>query len=115
MDFVVLLALMGMVLIVHECGHYLAYRVLGIPAYFKISVLVPQVLPRETVRLPRMKGLMIALAGFGVSTLLIVVPGIFIYPLWKALLIGSIAGASIDFLWALSMLFSKNVLIKSKY
>lgn len=115
MDFVGLLGLMGIIFIVHEWGHYLAYRLFGIPVYFKLSVFVPQVLPRQTIRLRRSKGLVIALAGFVISTLLIVVPSVFFYKLWKALLIGSIAGASVDFLWAASMVFSKTVLIKSKY
>lgn len=115
MRFVTLLGLMGIVFVVHEWGHYLAYRAFGIPAYFRISVLVPQVLPQQTIRISRIKGLIVALAGFAASTLLIVLPSIFFYPLWKALLIGSIAGASVDFIWALSMVFSKTVLIESKY
>lgn len=50
--------------IVHEWGHYLAYRLFGIPAYFKKSILIPQVLPKETVIVTKLQGLVIALAGF---------------------------------------------------
>lgn len=113
-----LLALSALVLvlfIVHEWGHYLAYRMFGIPAYFKKSFFIPQVLPNTTVTVTKLQGLVIALAGFFVSTLLIVIPCMFVYPLWKALFIGSIAGSSVDFIWALSMCFTKLVTIESKY
>lgn len=115
MKLFILSILVAALFIVHEWGHYLAYRVFYIPAYFKKSLFVPQVLPKETVTVSKLQGLIIALAGFIVSTILIVLPCIFIYPLWRALLVGSLAGSSVDFIWALSICFTKKVIIQSKY
>lgn len=73
-DFANLLVLMIILLVVHEFGHYLAYRVLGYKAVLRKSVLVPGIDPLSTIVVTRAEGLLIALGGFLLSTLTVVVP-----------------------------------------
>ncbi|MDF2589949.1 MAG: hypothetical protein K0S41_3790 [Anaerocolumna sp.] len=110
---VVILALL--LLVVHEWGHYVAYRVLGYRAKVRKSLIAPGIDPVETIEVPRWKGLVIAFAGFVVSTILVVLPlFLFQYKYYMPLFIGSIAGASVDFTWAFSMLPSKTITIQSR-
>lgn len=77
--------------------------------------LTPRIAPMQTVIVKRWQGFIIAWAGFFVSTALIVVPAYFVYPLWKALLVGSASGSIADILWSVSMIFSKNITIHFSY
>ncbi|MHC1683042.1 MAG: metalloprotease family protein [Clostridiaceae bacterium] len=113
MKFGFLLFMALILMIIHEFGHYLAYKIYGIPAHFRKSLLVPGISPNETIIVTKMQGMIIALSGFVFSTLIFVLPSALIYPLWKALLVGSVAGSIVDFLWAFSMIFSKEVIIQS--
>ncbi len=63
-DFAILLLLMAILLIVHEYGHYIAYRVLGYKAVVRRSLLVPGIDPLNTIEVNRAEGLLIALGGF---------------------------------------------------
>lgn len=111
--FVIILALA--LFIVHEYGHYLAYRVLGIPAKLRRSVIAPGVDPKETICVKRWKGLFIALGGFFLSNLILVLPlYAFSYKHWFVLFLGSFAGSIVDFAWALSMLSRKTVTLQSR-
>lgn len=115
MKLAVLILLMVILFIIHEFGHYLAYQLLGIDTYFKMSVIAPQVLPKQNITITKVAGLFVALSGFIISILLFVYPLSYFYNLWKALLVGSLAGSIADFLWAISMIFVKEVTIYSTY
>lgn len=106
MKLTLLIIMVMILLVIHEYGHYAAYRIFGIPAHVRKSLLAPGISPNKAVSVTKFQGLVIALAGFVLSTVVFVIPSIFVYPLWKALLIGSIAGSAADFLWAISMIFS---------
>ncbi len=111
-SFAILLLLMVILLIIHEYGHYLAYRVLGYKAILRRSILVPGVDPLNTIQVKKVEGLLIALGGFVLSTTIVVIPLIiFQYRLWLVLLIGSLAGSIVDFIWAFSMLFKRAITI----
>ena len=111
-NFAILLLLMVILLIIHEYGHYLAYRVLGYKAILRRSILVPGVDPLNTIQVKKVEGLLIALGGFVLSTTIVVIPLIiFQYRLWLVLLIGSLAGSIVDFIWAFSMLFKRAITI----
>ncbi len=111
-NFAILLLLMVILLIIHEYGHYLAYRVLGYKAILRRSILVPGVDPLNTIQVKKVEGLLIALGGFVLSTTIVVIPLIiFQYRLWLVLLIGSLAGSIVDFIWAFSMLFQRAITI----
>ncbi len=113
--FAVLLLLVFLVLIVHELGHYLAYRLLGFQACVRKSIIAPGIDPKETIVVTRMQGLFIALNGFILSTFSVVLLSYLMnYSLWFVLFIGSLAGSCVDFIWAIGMLFQKNVTIQGK-
>jgi hypothetical protein len=114
-DFAFLLLLMAILLIIHEYGHYIAYRVLGYKAVVRRSFLVPGIDPQNTIEVSRGGGLLIALGGFILSTISIVIPSLLLhYRLWVVLLIGSVAGSIVDFAWAFSMLYKRTITISSK-
>lgn len=111
-DFIVLLLLAFILLGVHEFGHWLAYRVCGYDAVLRKSVFVPGIDPKKDIKVSKIQGLFIALNGFLFSAFVEIVPLMFLgYKLWKVLLLGGIAGASVDFIWAISMLFQKEIYI----
>ena len=87
--------------------HYLAYKIYGIPAHFRKSLLAPGISPNETIVVTKMQGIVIGLSGYVFSTIIFVLPNVFAYPLWKALFVGSIAGSIVDFIWVFSMILSK--------
>ena len=114
-DFAGLLVVFFVLLIAHEFGHYLAYRMLGYDAVVRKSIFIPGIDPKNTIQVTKTEGLIIALGGFAFSTIIIVLPCMLIhYHLWFVLLIGSIAGSIVDFIWALTMIFTKNITIYSK-
>jgi len=113
-NFAIVMLLCIILFIVHEFGHFLAYRVFGYQAEVRKSFFTPGIDPKETIEVPRWQGICIALSGFFVSTISVVFPLFLInYQHWFVLLIGSIAGASVDAIWAVSMLTSKTVTINS--
>jgi hypothetical protein len=115
LDFLTLLLLAMVLLIVHEFGHWMAYRLCGYQAVIRKSVFVPGIDPKVTIVVNRFQGLFIALNGFVFSTLVVVLPCfVYKYRLWPALLLGGVAGASLDFIWAVSMLFQKEITIASR-
>ena len=73
-DFLILLLLASLLLIIHELGHYLAFRILGYKAVLRKSIMVPGIDPVDTIDVTRWKGFVIALGGFVFSTIVIVVP-----------------------------------------
>jgi membrane-associated protease RseP (regulator of RpoE activity) len=107
MKFIFLIFMILILLVIHEYGHYLAYKIYGIPAHVRKSILAPGISPNESVYVTKTQGIVIALAGFVFSTVIFVIPSIFFYPLWKALMVGSVAGSAADFIWALTMMLSK--------
>jgi membrane-associated protease RseP (regulator of RpoE activity) len=113
MKFGLLVLMVLILIIIHELGHYLAYKIYGIPAHFRKSLLAPGISPNETIVVTKMQGIVIGLSGFVFSTVIFVFPSIFVYPLWKALLVGSVAGSIVDFIWAFSMIFSNEIVIQS--
>ena len=114
-EFAILLMLELLLLIIHEFGHYLAYRLLGFKASVRKSIIIPGIDPKETITVTRMQGLFIALNGFILSTLSVVlIPLLFNYSLWFALFICSLAGSCVDFIWAFGMLFQKQITIQGK-
>lgn len=113
--FAVLLLLVILLLVVHEFGHYLAYRLLGYKACVRKSIIAPGIDPKETIIVTREKGLFIALNGFILSTFSVVLLSFLMnYSLWFVLFIGSLAGSCVDFIWALGMLFQKEITIQGK-
>lgn len=114
-DFAGMLFFLTILLIVHEYGHYLAYRVLGHKAVVRRSFLAPGIDPLNTIEVKKVEGLLIALGGFILSTVVVVIPLLlFHYKLWVVVLIGSAAGSIVDFIWAFSMLFQRTITISSK-
>lgn len=114
-DFAILLIVFFILLILHEAGHYLAYRILGFDAVIRKSVLIPGIDPKTTIEVNRAQGLTIALGGFVFSTAVIVLPALLIgYRHWFVLLIGSVAGSIVDFIWGFTMLFMKTITIHSR-
>lgn len=114
-DFAGLLILMATLLIVHEYGHYIAYRILGYKAVVRRSFLVPGIDPLNTIEVNRAEGLLIALGGFIFSIIIVVIPSLlFHYRLWVVLIIGSVAGSIVDFIWAFGMLFQRTITISAK-
>lgn len=115
LNFAILLLLALILLIVHEFGHYLAYRLLGFEAVVRTSLIAPGIDPKETILVTRIQGIFIALNGFIFSTLTVVLISFLMnYSLWFVLFIGSIAGSSVDFIWAFGMLFQKSVTIQGR-
>lgn len=111
-DFILLLFLMLLLFIVHEFGHWIAYRILGYQATVRKSILIPGVDPKETIKVKRWQGIFIALNGFFFSSLIIILPCYIIrYNLWHVLLLGGIVGAFLDFMWAFGMILQKTVII----
>lgn len=99
---------------VHEWGHYLAYRLLGHQAMIRKSALIPGIDPKETIIVSRWQGVLIALAGFILSTIAVVLPlWAFNYQYWYLMMIGSLGGSIVDFIWAFSMLWKKSVTIEA--
>jgi sterol desaturase/sphingolipid hydroxylase (fatty acid hydroxylase superfamily) len=112
--FIVVLLLMAILFSVHEYGHYLAYKILRIPAKFRRSLFAPGIDPKETVLIQRWQGIMIAFGGLVLSLVIIVPLFIFSYKHSFVILIGAIAGSVVDFIWALSMVGRKTVTINSR-
>jgi len=113
-NFIVLIFLVLILLVIHEFGHWIAYRLCGYEAKVRKSILIPGIDPKEDIEVSKIQGLFIALNGFFFSTLVEVLPLMICgYKLWKVLLIGSMAGASVDFIWAIGMLFQKKICISS--
>lgn len=113
--FAVLLLLALIMFLIHEYGHYLAYRILGYQARVRKSFIAPGIDPKETIVVNRIQGLFIALNGFILSTFTVVLLSFLMnYSLWFVLFIGSVAGSCLDFIWAISMLFQKNITIQGK-
>ena len=113
-DFAFVLLLMTILFIVHEYGHYLAYKILKIPAKIRRSFFVPGIDPKETVSVKRWQGMMIAFGGFVLSFVIVVPLYIFSYKHSFVIFIGAIAGSIFDFVWALCMIGMKTVTIKSR-
>jgi hypothetical protein len=115
LDFGVMLIIFLILLVLHEAGHYLAYRMLGFEAVIRKSILVPGIDPKNTITVNKLQGLIIALGGFVFSTVVVVLPSVIIdYKYWFVLLIGSLAGSCVDFIWAFNMIFMKTVTIQSR-
>lgn len=115
LDFAVLLLFVVILFVVHEYGHYLTYRVLGYKAVVRKSFLAPGIDPQYTITVKKAEGILIALGGFLLSMIVIVIPLLLLqYKLWLVVLIGGAAGSVVDFLWALSMLFQKSITISAK-
>ncbi len=115
LKFLGLLFFLAILFVTHEYGHYLAYRVFGYKAVIRKSFWAPGIDPKQTIKVTRLEGLIIALGGFVLSTIIVVVPLMLTqYKLWIALMMGSIAGSAADFIWALSMLFRKDITIQGK-
>lgn len=113
--FAVLLLLAILLLLIHEFGHYLAYRLLGFQARVRKSIAAPGIDPKETIVVTRMQGLFIALNGFIFSSFSVVLPAFLMnYSLWFVLFIASLAGSCVDFIWAFGMLFQKEITIQGK-
>lgn len=114
-DFAGLVFILVVLLVLHEFGHYLAYRVLGYKAVVRKSFLVPGIDPQSTIEVRRGEGLLIALGGFIFSTAVVVVPLLILsYRHWLVVLIGSTAGSIVDFIWAFGMLLQRTVTISSR-
>lgn len=114
-DFLFLLFLALILMIVHEFGHWISYRILGYQAVVRKSLLVPGIDPKETIQVTKYQGLFIALNGFIVSFLVIIVPCYLLsYRYWNVLLIGGLFGASLDFIWAFTMIFQSTIVIKAR-
>lgn len=114
-DFGILIIIFAILMIVHEFGHYLAYRLLGYETVIRKSILIPGIDPKHTIEVNRFQGICIALGGFMISTITIVLPFmLFGYRNWFVLLLGSIAGSIVDFIWALTILFSKSTVINAR-
>jgi len=112
LNFIILLILAILLLIIHELGHWIAYRLCGHPAVIRKSVLIPGIDPKETIEVKRWQGLFIALNGVALSSLVVIFPCFILgYRLWHVLLIGGVAGACVDFIWAFSMIFQHTVKI----
>lgn len=115
LKFAILLILASLLLIIHEIGHYVAYRLLGIQASIRKSIITPGIDPKETIIVTRKQGLFIALNGFILSTISVVFLSFLLnYSLWFVLFIGSTAGSCVDFIWAFGMLFQRNITIQGK-
>jgi len=115
MDFIILLLLAMVLLIIHELGHWLAYRLFGYQAVIRKSIIVPGIDPKETIEVKKGQGLFIALSGFAFSSFVVILPCFVLgYRLWHVLLIGGVAGACLDFIWALGMIFQKTVTISAR-
>lgn len=113
--FLFFLLLVFLLLIVHEFGHYLAYRLLGFQARVRKSIIAPGIDPKDTIVVTRAQGLFIALNGFILSTFTVVLLSFLMnYSLWSVLFISSLAGSCIDFIWAFGMLFQKDITIQGK-
>lgn len=114
-NFAGLLLCVIILFIVHEYGHYLSYRVLGYKAVVRKSILAPGIDPLYTIVVSKAEGLLIALGGFIISTIVVIIPLLLLqYKLWFAVLTGSIAGSIFDFIWAFGMLFQKTITISGK-
>jgi hypothetical protein len=114
-DFAGMVLSLVILLILHEYGHYLAYRILGYKAVVRKSFLVPGIDPQSTIEVKRIEGLLIALGGFIFSTVVVVLPLLLVnYKHWLVVMIGSVAGSIVDFIWALGMLFQRTVTISSR-
>ena len=114
-NFAVLVLLALILLIIHEFGHYLAYRLLGYQARVRKSFIAPGIDPKETIVVTRIQGLFIALNGFILSTFTVVLLSFLMnYSLWFVLFIGSIAGSCVDFIWAIGMLFQRDITIQGR-
>lgn len=114
-DFVVLLLLAFILLGVHEFGHWLAYRVCGYDAVLRKSVFVPGIDPKKDIKVSKIQGLFIALNGFLFSAFVEIVPLMFLgYKLWKVLLLGGIAGASVDFMGNKHVVSEGNLYLRRK-
>jgi len=94
-------------------GYLIAYKIYGIPAHFRKSLLAPGISPNETIVVTKMQGMVIALSGFVFFTVIFVLPSALLYPLWKAFLVGSVAGPIADYIWAFSMVLAKKIIIQS--
>ncbi len=115
MHFAGVVMLAFIVFVVHELGHYLAYRILGYQATIRKSLLAPGIDPKETIEIPCWQGLFIALSGFIFSTGIVVFPLFLMhYTYWFVLLIGSVAGSCVDAMWAISMIGRKKVTIYAR-
>jgi len=115
MDFIILLLLAMVLLIIHELGHWLAYRLFGYQAVIRKSIIVPGIDPKETIEVKKGQGLFIALNGFAFSSFVVILPCFVLgYRLWHVLLIGGVAGACLDFIWSLGMIFQKTVTISAR-
>lgn len=115
LDFGILLIVLTALMMIHELGHYIAYRILGFEAVIRRSFLVPGIDPNETIEVSKLQGLIIALGGFLLSMLVVVLPAILIgYKHGIVVIIAGVAGSIADFMWALTMLFMKRITIYSK-
>jgi len=114
-DFALVLLLAITLLIVHETGHFIAYRIFGIKAKVRRSILVPGIDPVKTVTVPKWKGILIALGGFIFAGFIVNIPLYILgYKHSYLLLIGGIAGSIVDFIWAITMLGNKTVTLQER-
>ena len=113
-DFVFVLSLMAILFLVHEFGHYLAYKILRIPAKLRRSIYAPGIDPKETISVKRWQSIMIAFGGFVLSLMIVIPLFIFGYKHSLVIFIGAVAGSVFDFIWALSMVGRKTVTINTR-
>lgn len=113
--FGVLLGLAILLFIVHEMGHYFAYRILGYDAKIRFSLIAPGIDPIKDIEVSRLEGVLISLGGFILSTFTVVGLSILLkYPLWLPLFLGSVGFSIADFIWCITMMFSKRIVISGK-
>lgn len=114
-DFAFVIILCLVLFAVHEYGHYLAYKIFHIPAKLRHSILIPGIDPKETISVKRWKGILIALGGFVLSSLIVVLPlYVLRYKHWFVMFLGAVAGSIVDFVWAISMLGNETTTLYSR-
>lgn len=115
-DFPVLLVLIIALFLIHELGHYLAYRVLGYRAVIRKVVFVPGIDPKETIEVTRSEGLVISMSGFILTVMLVVLPCVLVgYKQCFALFMASIAGSFMDLFWVMNLLYRKRITIAPRH
>ncbi len=112
-DFALVLLLALVLIIMHELGHYMAYRLFGIEARLRPNLLAPGIDPKKPVTVSRWKGIFIAINGFIFASLTVNLPLYLLgYKHSSLILLAGAIGSVLDFLWALTMLGRQTVDLK---